>query len=55
MNPAIETETAANAIQAVTLMNHLKANRLEYALGAILLHALGVLDRVSGHLSGVCF
>jgi hypothetical protein len=57
MNATTETvvETTANAIQVASFMNHLKCNRLEYALALIILHTLGVLDRVSGHLSGVCF
>jgi len=43
------------AVTTVSVLNHLKNNRVEVALACILLHLLGVSDRILTNLSGVCF
>ena len=50
-----EIETVKNAATAASVLSHIKANRIEYLLATILLHFLGVSDRVLGQLNGVCF
>ncbi len=39
---------------AVSILNHIKDNRVEYMLGVAVLHLLGVSDKVIATLSGVC-
>jgi len=55
MTPAPEIETVKEAVTTASLLNHLRSNRIEYALGLVLLHLAGVSDRLLGQLSGVCF
>ncbi len=55
MTPTAPIETTANAIKAASFLNHLKNNRLEYAIALLIIHTLGFLDRVSGQFNGVCF
>ena len=50
-----ETETVKAAVTSASVINHVKANRIEYALCLIALHLLGASDRLLGQLSGVCF
>jgi len=57
MDPSA-TEAAAqvkDAVTTVSVLNHLKNNRVEVALSIILLHLLGVSDRILANISGVCF
>lgn len=57
MDPSA-TEAAAQvkgAVTTVSVLNHLKNNRVEVALSLILLHLLGVSDRILANLTGVCF
>jgi len=57
MDPST-TEAAAQvkgAVTTVSVLNHLKNNRVEVALSLILLHLLGVSDRILANLTGVCF
>jgi Flp pilus assembly pilin Flp len=49
------TETVKAAVTSASVINHVKANRIEYALCLIALHLLGASDRLLGQLSGVCF
>ena len=49
------TEAVKTVVTAASVINHLKANRLEYLLCVGLLHVLGVSDRILAQLSGVCF
>jgi len=39
---------------AVSILNHIKDNRIEYMLGVAVLHLLGVSDKIIASLSGVC-
>jgi len=59
MTPSTEiaatAETVKETVTAVSLLNHLKNNRIEYMLGVAVLHLLGVSDRLLAQLSGVCF
>lgn len=55
MTPPIEQQTAVDVVKGASLLNHLKNNRIEYLIGAVLLHSLGVLDTATTKLSGVCF
>ena len=48
-------ETVKETVTAVSLLNHLKNNRIEYMLGVGVLHLLGVSDRLLAQFSGVCF
>jgi len=43
------------AVTTVSVLNHLKNNRVEVALSIILLHLLGVSDRILANISGVRF
>jgi len=54
MTPTPELETVAKTASAASVINHIKSNRIEYALCVIALHLLGVSDRLLGELSGVC-
>lgn len=57
MDPSA-SEAAAQvkgAVTTVSVLNHLKNNRVEVALSLILLHLLGVSDRILANLTGVCF
>jgi len=39
---------------AVSILNHIKDNRIEYMLGVAVLHLLGVSDKIIAAVSGVC-
>jgi hypothetical protein len=51
----ISPEPVKTAVTAASVMSHVKANRMEYALCLVFLHLLGVSDRVLAQLNGVCF
>jgi hypothetical protein len=55
MTPAPEIETVKEAVTSASVLNHLRSNRIEYALGLVLLHLAGLSDRLLAQLSGVCF
>lgn len=58
MNGApVETtvETVKTAVTARSFFTALKENRIEVLLALILLHGLGVSDRVLAQASGICF
>ena len=52
---AAATETVKNTVTAASILSHLKNNRVEYLAMAILVHLLGVSDRILAQASGVCF
>jgi hypothetical protein len=52
---AAVAETVKEAVTTASVLNHLKQNRVEYALCLIALHLLGASDRLLAQLSGVCF
>ena len=37
-----------------TVLGHLKANRLEYAVFTLLLYSFGALDKASTYVTGMC-
>ena len=55
MTPSPEIETVKGAVTSASVLNHLKCNRIEYALALVALHLLGVSDALLGKLAGVCF
>ena len=48
-------ETVQDSTTVSRLLSYLKENRTEVIAIAILVHLLGLTERVSGHLNGVCF
>lgn len=40
---------------SLRLLLHLKDNQVQYLLGLLVLHQIGVLEKVYTHASGVCF
>ena len=55
---SLETaSTSANEVSSgsLRLLLHLKDNQVQYLLGLLVLHQLGVLEKVYTHASGVCF
>ena len=55
MTPVPEIQTVKEAVTSASVLNHLRSNRIEYALGLVLLHLAGLSDRLLAQLSGVCF
>ena len=55
MTPAPETEIVKEAASAASVLNHVRDNKVEYLLGLVLLHLIGVSDRLLAQLNGVCF
>jgi hypothetical protein len=54
----MEAETAQqvkNTATAARVLSYIKDNRTEMIALAILVHLLGLSDRVLGQLNGVCF
>ena len=55
----IPMEAAPEAVKEVvttaSILNHLRSNRLEYAIVAMALHLLGLSDKFLGSMQGVCF
>jgi hypothetical protein len=49
--PEIVKETVSTA----SVLNHIRSNKIEYMLGLVLLHLIGVSDRLLAQLNGVCF
>ena len=49
------TETAVTVSKAAVYLNHLKNNRIEYLVLALIAHSLGLFDKLSNHATGVCF
>lgn len=43
------------AVTSASVINHVRSNRIEYALILIALHLIGVSDVLLGRLAGVCF
>jgi hypothetical protein len=50
-----QTEQIVEVVKTASLVNHLKANRLEYLLVCLLANTLGVFDSLGTQLNGVCF
>lgn len=47
-------ETAISANTTFSVLAHIVDRRIEYLLGALLLHVTGVLDQVISYGSGMC-
>jgi hypothetical protein len=58
MSPAVETSAIPTAVGDVTtgarLIIHLKENNVQYLLGVIAMHMLGITDRVFNYGVGLC-
>ncbi len=50
----INTETAVSTGKWAAFVSHIAANRLEYIGLMIILHLVGVTDKVMEQTSGVC-
>jgi hypothetical protein len=48
------TETAAKAGQAASVLAHIVERRLEYLIGTLIAHQLGLLDQLVTYGSGMC-
>ncbi len=55
MTPVPETEIVKEVATATSVLNHIRSNRIEYALCLVFLHLIGVSDRLLAQLNGVCF
>jgi hypothetical protein len=50
----MNVETVVEAGKWASLVNHIKNNRIEYLVLALLAHTLGLTQRVLDQTSGVC-
>jgi aspartate carbamoyltransferase regulatory subunit len=50
-----ESLTTIDAVRTVTVLDHIKNNRIEYLLGIAILHLLGISDKIMSQVSGICF
>ena len=48
------TEGAAKAGQAASVLAHIVERRLEYLIGTLIAHQLGLLDQLVTYGSGMC-
>jgi hypothetical protein len=55
MEAAPDLTTVKNTATAARVLSYIKDNRTEMIALAILVHLLGLSDRVLGQLNGVCF
>ena len=54
MTPPTGSETVKGVVTASTVTTHLRENRIEYALLAVLLHLLEVTNYAFDKASGMC-
>ena len=52
MNPSVETTVTAG--KYASIISHIKNNRIEYLVLAVLAHAVGLTDKILQQTSGVC-
>ena len=50
----MKAETVVTAGKWASIASHIKANRIEYLVCVVILHLMGVLDKVHNEVSGVC-
>lgn len=50
----MKTEAVVEATKYASFINHLKNNRVEYLVLALLAHVVGLTDKVLSQTSGVC-
>lgn len=48
------TESVAKASQAASVFTHIVERRLEYLIGTLIAHQLGILEQVINYGSGMC-
>ena len=46
---------AITATKTASLLSHIAERRLEYLIGTLIAHQIGILDFALVHASGVCF
>ena len=55
----VETSTVASeaitATKTVNVLEHIKGRRIEYLLGTLIAHQMGLLDAILVYGHGVCF
>lgn len=51
---AADSTLSQEALKGLSLLRHLRANRLEYLLVLMMVHSLGLLDGLLAHAQGVC-
>jgi len=51
----IEQKTITETSKLAIYLNHLKNNRTEYLVLAVLLHLMGITDTLLNQTQGVCF
>ena len=47
-------ETAAKASQGASILTHIVERRLEYLIGTLIAHQLGLIEQVMTYGSGMC-
>ena len=50
----LDTTVVKESVTAGSMVNHLKERRFEYMFGALILHLLGVSDKIVAIIAGVC-
>ena len=50
----MNAETVVEVGKWTTFVNHIKNNRTEYLVLAVLAHAIGITDRILEQTQGVC-
>lgn len=55
---SVPTDTAVDAVQRAAVMsrvlNHLKENRIEYAVFTLLVYSLDLVSKVTTHAQSIC-
>ncbi len=51
---AVAAETVAKASQSASVLAHIVERRLEYLIGTLIAHQLGLLDQLVTYGSGMC-
>jgi hypothetical protein len=51
---ATAVETAVKASQGASVLTHIVERRLEYLIGTLIAHQLGLLDQLVTYGSGMC-
>lgn len=50
----MNTETAVTVGKWASVINHVRANRVEYLIAVAILHMAGLVDKAYSQVSGVC-
>lgn len=54
MEASLPESTAVKAGQAASVLSHVVERRLEYLIGTLVAHQLGLIDQVLTYGSGMC-